>query len=624
MIISAPFREQNPRLQAIGAAIGIGLFVLLLALWRVQVMRGDHYDNRQEAQSLRRIRIPSARGEIVDRNGIVLANNRPSYDIAIYLDQLGRVTKQQDIVRIAAASIGALSTALKMPVTLSDRDVRIHYQRRRPIPMPVWRDLRTESVAAFAERASNLPGADLIVTPVREYPQGTLAAHLLGYCGKAEQTPDDELEQFYYYQPDSIGKQGIERAYDEFLRGSPGGQTIRVTPGGRMVGRLGEKPALRGNRVTLTIDARIQKIAEQALARAELPPGKELRGAVVVLDPRNGEVLAMASAPAFDPNIFNPGTPAAQINALLTDPQSPMFNRALGARYAPGSTFKPITLLAGLEAHTISPHDTVVCNGSLQIGNWHRSFGCWNRHGHGTVDMLTAMKQSCDVWFYQKGMATGVEQINKIASDLGLGQPTGIDLRGEQRGLVPSSAWKQTQRSERWWDGDTAQMAIGQSFLLATPLQMACVAATLGNRGTLWQPFVVKRVDAPNGEVLRLTEPHERSRLHASPQNVDTVRQAMLAAVQSPDGTGHHAAVQGLRVAGKTGTAEFDTPNGRIKRAWFIGFAPYDNPQVALAILLEDADSGGHTAAPVASALLAGIFQKSPERSGGDRQLYAD
>jgi penicillin-binding protein 2 len=617
MIISAPFRNRNSRLVVIGAIVAAGLFLLLADLWRVQVLRGEHYGSREEAQSLRRIRIPAARGEIVDRNGVVLANNRPSYDIVIYLDQLGRVSKQQDIVRVASINLAALSAALRLPVTLADRDVRIHYQRRRPIPLPVWRDLKTDLIASFVERASNLPGADLIVMPVRQYPNGKLAAHLLGFVGKAEQTGDDEeLEHFYYYQPDTIGKQGVERACDKFLRGAPGGRTIRVNPSGNKVGEVGERRAERGNRVTLTIDVRIQKFVEDALAHAPLPPGKAIRGATVVLDPRNGEVLAMASVPAFDPNV--------SIAPLLQDPASPLLNRAIGARYAPGSTFKPITLLAGLEAGTINPRDSVVCGGSIQIGNWPRPFRCWNTHGHGTVDAMRAMKESCDVWFYQKGMATGVDAITKTAGELGLGKETGFDLGNDRSGFIPSPGWKRTQRGERWWDGDTAQLAIGQSFLLATPLQMACAVATLGNGGTLWRPFVVKRIDSAAGDLERETKPEMRGKLNAKPQNLAVLREMMLAAIRDADGTGHHAAVRGLSVAGKTGTAEFETREGRIKRAWFIGFAPYENPTVAMAIVIEDGESGGHTAAPVAGEILAGIFQKETERVTDGGATYAD
>jgi penicillin-binding protein 2 len=435
------------------------------------------------------------------------------------------------------------------------------------------------------------------------------------------------VERFYYYEPDSVGKQGVESSCDEFLRGAPGGYTIRVNPTGRKVGDVGQKAAEVGDRVTLTLDERIQKIVEEALERAPLSAGKQLRGAAVALDPRNGEVLAMASVPSFDPNLFNPGVPPALVNEVLTDPRSPMLNRAIGARYAPGSTFKAVTLLAGLDSGRISPHDPVVCDGAMQIGKWPRPFRCWNTRGHGAVDALSAIKESCDIYFYQKGMATGVDAIDRTALELGLGQATGFDIGRELTGLVPTPAWKQTHKNERWWDGDTAQLAIGQSFLLATPLQMACLAATLGNRGTLWRPFVIKRIETCEGQMVRQTTPQSRNRLRESPQNIEFVRQAMLGAIQSADGTGHAAAVKELAVAGKTGTAEYDVYDkgalqGRIKRAWFIGFAPYDNPQVALAVVIEDADSGGHSAAPVAGAILAGIFQKKAETvTGGPANL---
>jgi penicillin-binding protein 2 len=630
VIISAPYRDRNPRLHIIGLIVGGGLLLLLLALWHVQVMRGGHYDYRGDAQSLRRIRIPSARGEIVDRNGVVLANNRPSYDIVLYLDQLKRTSKRQDIVRVAAASVGGLARTLGLPATLNERDVRVHYQRRRPIPMSVWRDLPPETVAAFAERAGTLPGMDLIVMPVRQYPHGALAAHLLGYVGKAQpgDFEDGDIERFYYYQPDNIGRQGVERSCDEYLRGAPGGKTIRVNPAGNLVDEISEVRAERGNRIVLTIDARLQRVAEEALARAPLPGGKELRGAAVVLDAGSGEVLAMASAPSFDPNIFNPGTPASVIGAVFNDPRSPMLNRAIGGSYAPGSTFKTITLLAGLEAGTIHPQDTVTCTGSLQIGNWKRPFGCWNHAGHGRMDAHTAIRQSCDVWFYVEGMKTGVDAINQMASELGFGQSTGFDVGREATGLVPSPGWKRTQKGERWWDGDTAQLSIGQSYLLVTPLQLAAAATTLGNGGIRWRPYAVKRIETTDGTVVHDAAPESGGRLRAKPVNIEIVRRTMLGAVRDLDGTAHHAAVAGLSVAGKTGTAEYDvTVDGRVqrfKRAWFMGFAPYEQPRIAVAVLIEDADSGGHTAAPVAGEIFARAFDKQRDSTSAGAGAYAD
>lgn len=607
MILSAPYRDHNPRLTVLAGAIAVGLAVLLLALFRVQVLHSERYGDREQLQSLRRIRLPAARGEIVDRGGLVLANNRPSYDIAIYLDQLGRVSKKQDITRLAESNLVALSAAMELPVNVTERDIRRHYEARRPLPLPLWRGVNPTQLATFEERASHLPGADLVVTPVRQYPQGQLAAHVLGFCGKAEETADEEVENFYYYQPDTIGKQGIERAFDDDLRGAPGGHTIRVNPSGVKVGDVGEREAERGNRVVLTLDANIQRVVERALENTVLPAGKELRATAVVLDPRNGEILALASYPTFDPNV--------SVAPHLHSPGSPLLNRVVGAWYAPGSTFKPITFLAGLEAGTIAVTDTADCHGSLLIGN--RSFGCWSKLGHGRVDAFSAMTGSCDVWFYKAGMRTGIDAITRVARELGLGQPVGVDFGKDLAGLVPTPAWKRDRFHERWWDGDTAQLAIGQSFLLATPLQMANVAATLGNRGTRWRPFLAKRIESPEGQVLQMTPPTVLSHLSAKPQNVELVRQSMLSAIRSPQGTGHHASIRGVSVAGKTGTAEFDTRQGRIKRAWFIGFAPYEQPTVAMAVLIEDGVSGGHTAAPVAGEILAALFRTSTETTGG-------
>jgi penicillin-binding protein 2 len=468
MIITSPFRDRNPRLVVIGVIIGLGLAVLLADLWRVQVVNAEVYGGRDQAQSLRRIRIPSARGEIRDRNGEVLANNRPSYDVAIYLDQLGPVSKTQDIVKVAEPYLGALSRALNKKVTLEDRDVRIQYHQRRPLPLTVWSDLNPEEVAVFEERASNLRGAELIVTPVRQYPFGKLAAHVLGHVNKADPNDDKDMERFYYYQPDRVGVVGVEGACDEYLRGAPGGSTIRVNPAGRQVANVGREPAEVGDLVTLTLDARIQRIVEEALARAPLPAGKELRGAAVVIDPRNGEILAMASVPTFDPNIFNSRTPSAIVTEVLTNSSSPTLNRATRASYAPGSTFKPVTLLAGLEKGTILPHDPVDCRGTMQLRNWPRPFRCssWREGGHGPVDAISAIAKSCDIYFYQKGMATEVDAITTTAREFGLGQSTGFDVGHDLSGLVPTPAWKQAKRGQPWYGGDTAYLAIGQSDLL--------------------------------------------------------------------------------------------------------------------------------------------------------------
>jgi penicillin-binding protein 2 len=621
MIISASFQDQNPRLRVAAVVVGGGLLILLVALFRVQVLQGGQYGSREQAQLLRRIRTPSARGEIVDRAGVVLANNRPSYDIAIYLGQI----KRQNIPYLAVTNILAASRVLGLPVPVTDREINQHYATRRPLPMTLWRDVTKDQMAAFVEHSSTLTNLDLVVTPVRQYPHGTFAAHVLGYCGHAEQTDEEEIEDFYYYQPDMVGKQGVEAAFDGDLHGAPGGRTIRVNPGGVKVGDdVSVVEAERGNRIVLTIDSRIQRITEQALEHTVLSAGKELRGCAVVLDPNSGEVLAMASLPDFDPNIFTPGAPAAAVAQAFQNPGSPMLNRAARALYPPGSTFKPITLLAGLESGAISPGDTAVCTGGLKIGN--RIFGCWKKDGHGRVDSYMAILESCDVWFYVEGMKTGVDAIARMAAQFGLGRSAGLDFTHDFAGVVPTPSWKRATINEHWWDGDTAQLSIGQSFLVVTPLQMANVAATFANGGTRWRPFVVKSIVSPTGEVLQQTVPAVLQQLNANPDNIAVVRHAMLGAIEAAEGGGRAARVDGLQVAGKTGTAEFDLHEGntsrRINRTWFIGFAPYNKPEIAVAVLIEDGNSGGHTAAPVAGHILAGIFNRTI--GGAGNVGYAD
>lgn len=623
MILHASPSRWSRRLVAMGILMAAGMMLLVLGLVRVQLLRGGHYTEREAQQSLRRIRIPAVRGEIHDRNGVVLARNRPSYDVAIYLEQLTGASKRRDVVQAARHTLQALSQSVNKPVGLTERDVRIHYAVRRPMPLTVWRDLGTSELAAFAERAAILPAVDLIVNPVREYPLATAAAHVVGYVNRDRPASDvDALEQYYYYQPDLVGKQGVERTWDAWLRGEPGGRTIRVGPSGATVEVVAEKPPQRGHTVVLTLDARIQRLAEEAFTSA--PVGERpLRGAVVVMDVTNGEVLALVSWPAFDPNLFNPGRPAGQVEALFQDAARPLFNRAIGGLYAPGSTFKPVTLLAALESGRGRLNEISHCSGALTVGN--RSFGCWRREGHGPVDGLTAMRVSCDVWFYQRGLATGVDNIERVARWFGLGQPTGVDVGIEPAGLVPTPAWKRRERGDRWWDGDTAQLAIGQSFLLATPMQMTVMAAALANGGTVWRPFVVKRVLSPTGAVVQETRPQVRWRVPASTTHFEWVRRSLWDAVRLPDGTAHRATVPGVSVAGKTGTAEFDLyedgQRRRINRAWFIGFAPYEQPRYAVTVLVEEAVSGGHTAAPVAGRIFAGLFGRqyaAVSGGGGD------
>lgn len=627
IFVSSTLGNLNPRLRVLGGMMAVALLFLLFGMARIQVLRTGLWSEHEQKQSLRRVWLPSVRGEIVDRHGAVLANNRPSYDVVMYLDQVARISKKGNFMPIVRDRAQKLSDTMGMPIRLTEDDVKRHYAQNRPLPLTIWRDLSPEQVAYFSERAAHLTGADLMVNPVRQYPHGPVLAHVLGYVSLMRENPgDDQFDDdvFDYFQGDVVGKQGIELAYNKYLRGSVGARMIRVNPAGTTVEEVAVTPATRGNRVVLTIDLRLQQAAERALMSAPAVAGRKPRGAAVVLDPRNGEVLAMASTPSYDPTIFNPGASADAVNAVLRDESNaPLENRAARGLYAPGSTFKPVSLLAALESGvaTTDGNEPVTCTGSMKIGSWQRPFRCWKHDGHGSVDMMHAMRQSCDIWFYERGMSTGVEKIAAVSREFGLGGRMGIDLAGEKSGVVPTPAWKKEKKDEAWWDGDTAQLAIGQSFLLVTPLQMACVAATLANGGTRWQPHLVREIHAADGTVLNKAQPRVLGQVKAARSHMEVARRSMLAAVMDANGTGHRAMVRDVVVAGKTGTAEKDITENeqrrRVNHVWFIGFAPYDNPTVALAVMLEEGDSGGHTAAPMAGQVLAAFFGKEPERVSG-------
>jgi penicillin-binding protein 2 len=626
IFVSSTLGNMNPRLRVLSGIIGVALVVLMAGMARVQVLRGGLWSDYEQKQSLRRVWLPSVRGDIVDRNGEVLASNRPSYDVVMYLDQV-RISKKGNIMSVVRERERKLSDTMRMPIHLNENYVRAHYAQNRPLPLTIWRDLSPEQVAYFSERAAHLTGAHLMVNPVRQFPHGPVLAHVLGFVTMSKDAPTDNSvddDVFDYFQGEAVGKQGIELAYNQYLRGSVGARMIRVNPAGTTVEEVAVTPSTRGNRVVLTIDLRLQQVAERTLMSAPAVGGRKPRGAAVVIDPRNGEVLAMASVPAFDPNIFIPGTPAALVQAVLDDKaNAPMENRATRGLYAPGSTFKPVSLLAALESGVASTerNEPVTCTGSMKIGAWPRPFRCWNHDGHGTVEMIHAMRQSCDIWFYERGMATGVEKIAAVSREFGLGGRMGIDLAGEKSGMVPTPSWKKKEKDEAWWDGDTAQLAIGQSFLQTTPLQMACVAATLANGGTRWQPHLVREIRSADGALLHQAQPRMLGQVRAARSHMEVARRSMLAAVMDANGTGHRAMVRDIVVAGKTGTAEKDIYENlqwrRINHVWFIGFAPYDNPTVAVAVMLEEGDSGGHTAAPLAGQILAACLGKEVERVSG-------
>lgn len=585
----------------------LGLFgALSHRLWNLQVSQGMEYQRRLAKQSLRSVRLPGVRGRILDRNGERLADNRPSYCVSLYLEELRRPGMRQRTVDHVMDVLYRLAETMDRPLELSPQDVALHMGRRTPLPLVAWRDLDETAMARFLEHAADFPGAALTVEPVRIYPQGASACHLLGYVGRADpltlpDTTGEAAEKYHYYLPEMAGKSGVEKRLDGVLRANAGGKLeIQVDVAGFKSDEMSQRLPGKGSDVMLAVDARIQRAAEAALVGE--------RGAAVVIDPRNGDVLALTSSPGYDPNDFVPSVPAKIWNALLKDAARPLYNRATGGEYAPGSTFKPVTLLAALQSGAVAADTRFSCPGYFDLGS--ARFRCWQHWGHGSLDLQAAIRYSCNVYLFHSALACGPEAVQEMARACGFGRKTEISLDFERPGLVPDQAWKRAERRDSWRDGDTCNLSIGQGALLVTPLQMAMYAGKLANGGTLWQPRLVRRIVPAEGaaqEILPLPAPDSPG---WEARHIRVVRDGMRDAVNELDGSGKRAKLPEVVVAAKTGTAEYGVKGAGRKMTWMIAFAPFDEPRYALALLVEDGVSGGTTAAPRVRQLLAQVFHE--------------
>lgn len=581
---------------------------LALAMYRVQVAHGAVYQENLEQQSVRRVRLPGLRGRILDRHGAVLAENRPSYCVAIYLEELERTEPRRPIADHVDSVLATLSDMLGRPPMVDRSDVQNHLTKRRPLPLIAWRDLDHEAMARFAERTALMPGVDLVVEPVRVYPGGTVASHILGYVGRTNMVQDTE-EPFNYYYPEMLGRSGIEKHMDETLRGTAGGRLMRVDVTGYRNEDLAVRDADPGRDIQLSIDVRIQRLAEEAL--------QDVAGAAVVVDSRNGDVLALVSSPAFDPNAFVPYITASTWKSMVEDPDKPMVNRAVAGTYTPGSIFKPVVAFAALENRKIDPDKTFDCPGYFTLGN--QRIACWYRYGHGAMNAHDAIQNSCNVYFCNVGLSMGHEYISHMARAMGLGVQTGIGLDYEKAGLVPDARWKRDERGEGWYEGDTCNFSIGQGPVTVTPLQMAMMTAAIANGGTVLKPRLVLGVREPDAPAFTRVPVEVTNELGWSRLPLRIVRQGMYDSVMSPRGTGRLAAVAGVEMAGKTGTAEFGPKALNKKRGWMIAFAPFGQPRYAVALVVDDADGGGLDAAPRLRHIMSGLFASPADREEAHR-----
>jgi penicillin-binding protein 2 len=603
----ATFRERlKPRYAALGIIFLSVLGVLLLRAWSMQVLSADRFATAAESNRIREIAVDAPRGRILDRNGEPLVTNRAKLGVTV---APGAKDDDEMLYR--------LSVVLGMP--LDDVKERVSSTREAALkPRVVALDVPMTVVAYLAEHETEFPGVEVSVVPVREYPHGSTAAHVLGYTGEISEESLNSGDMEGYVFGDIVGKSGAERQFESVLQGEKGYRRVEVDAVGSPRHVLEEAEPVAGRDVVLTIDLEVQQVAEEALQRAlaeaRADNFKNARaGAAVALDVRTGEVLAMASIPTFDPTLFIGGIRTQDWEALnAEDSEYPLNNRAIQAAYPPASTYKAVTGMAGLEYGVTSLGHSYYCAGRWTDMGEEWSKFCWNRRGHGSIGFTRGVAESCDVVFYEIGYEfykRDKEELQAFARRFGVGSELGIDLPGEVAGRVPDAAWKAEFNANypeyrQWLPGDTVNMVIGQGDLLTTPLQMAAVYAGIANEGNVMRPHVLKEVLDSQGDAVRAYEPEVAFASEVSQETLRTMHNALLEVTES--GTGRSAFRGfGERVAGKTGTAEVA---GKDDYAWFTAYAPADDPQYAVAVVIEQGGGGGAIAAPAAREILAALL----------------
>jgi len=602
-----PIPKLGPRIAGLMMVVVAVLITASLRLYYLQIIRHHELAELSDRNRIRIQRLPALRGLVFDRHHRPLVDTKPSFDAVI-------VPEDTPDVAATVARLEKLIGPNDMAKKIDDAD-----DDGRPEFEPVMVDERMDwsQVVALESHQLELPGVSLQVTPRRHYLYDSLAAHLLGYVGEVTVKDLNRLPD--YRMGDDIGKFGLERSWESTLRGDSGGQEIEVDSIGRRLRLLREIPERPGNSVVMTIDLDLQRVAEDAIgARA---------GALVAIDPNTGYILAMASHPAYNPNIFTGGIQSSAWRELITDPSHPLENRSIQGIYPPGSTFKVVDSIAGLMDRTLTTATSYNCPGGIWFGN--REYRCWRKQGHGNVTFHRAIVESCDVFFYDVGQHLGVDRIAAWAHALGLGKKTGIDLDNEKAGTIPSSQWKEHRFHERWYPAETLSVAIGQGYVAVTPIQLAELAAEVANGGTLYKPQFVSEVDALDGSVIKNFPPMVEHQTRIDPQVLDELRSAMGDVVNASDGTGKAAKIDGIIVAGKTGTAQVvkEAQGARTKETalsdknrdhgWFMAFAPVNHPKIAIACIIEHSGHGGSTAAPVVKAVMEKYFELNPPQGGG-------
>jgi penicillin-binding protein 2 len=582
----------------------VAAFVLLMVrAFHLQVLQGEELRRLSANNCIRLQGIDAPRGLIFDRHGRRLVDNRPAFDVGVILKDARPL--EQTLARLAGY------------LHLEEAELRDRLARRNGEaaykPVIVERDISRDTLAVLEAHKFDLPGVVVNVVPRRHYIHETSAAHLLGYLGEISVA---ELQKGLFPEAragDFIGKSGVEKTFEKYLKGERGGRQVEVNANGQVVRVLQTVPATPGKNIFLTIDQELQRKAETLL--------EGIAGAAVAMDPSTGEVLAIASSPTFDQNDFVSGLSNQVWDEIRANPFRPLENKAIQGTYPPASTYKIITAIAGLEEGVIDENTTFFCPGHYRLGN--RTFRCWKRGGHGKLNVVEAIEKSCDVFFYQVGQKLGVDRLAWYAKACGLGTPAGIDIAHEAAGLVPTADWKKQRTGVSWQAGETLSVAIGQGYNLTTPLQMLALTAAVGNGGTRLRPLILQSLRNPDGEILYSCRPEEIGHLPVSPKTLDIVRRGLWKVVNQKTGTAWVARIAGIDVCGKTGTAQVfsrkknetlfaqERPAFLNSHAWFVAYAPAENPRIAVAVIVEHGEHGSNAASPIARELIK-TYLRSP------------
>lgn len=592
-------------LYALGCIV-VAFIVVMARLYYLQIEEGERYNKLADSNRVRYLEIIAPRGNILDRKGREMVTNRPSFNV-IWLRESNRLDDEwlKTLTRVLGEDTSVLLEKIRKMVGQPGH-----------LPVRLAEDISWDKVAQIEVNRMYLPQVSIEVVPLRVYHYGDMASHLIGYLGEINREELDSMDRTRYRGGDLIGKAGLERLREGDLSGSKGRDYMEVNAlGFEQKSLKGERP-VPGNDLQLTLDIDLQKIAEEELSN------NKYAGAVVAMEVNTGRLLALASSPPLHLQDFVGGISHANWQAMLDNPLHPLVNKIVQGQYPPASTYKPITALAGLAEGVITPNQTIFCPGYHRFGN--RVYRCWKRGGHGSVDLKRAVAESCDVYFYIVGQRLGVDRLAKYARLFGLGNKTGVEMEHEKAGLVPTTEWKRRERNEKWHEGETLSVAIGQGYNLVTPLQLTVMTSAIANGGTIYKPAIVEKEIYPDGTVAQNFHPEVLHRFTGQGRNLKLIRDGMVEAVNGKRGTGRRAqaATEGIIVGGKTGTAqvvrlkqyqhlkEKDIPYKYRDHAWFTCYAPASNPDIAVTVLVEHGLHGSSAAAPIASKILTRYFNE--------------